>query len=54
MQREYPEILNCKNEPHPTQFVPNRFLYGELPSEVKVKLSIVINNYDFGIIFASW
>ena len=29
MEREYPDILNCENEPHMIQFLPDCYLYGE-------------------------
>jgi hypothetical protein len=36
MEREYPEILNCKTEPHATQFIPDCYLYGDMPSKVNL------------------
>ena len=34
MKREYPDILNCKKEPHEVQFLPDCYLYGELTLKV--------------------
>jgi hypothetical protein len=34
MKREYPVILNYEKEPHAVQFLPDCYLYGELPSKV--------------------
>ena len=40
MKREYPEILNCKREPHQVQFLPDCFLYGELTLKVDYYISL--------------
>jgi hypothetical protein len=44
MQREYPEIMNCEKEAHPTQFLPDCYLYGELTVKVKTIFSMASFN----------
>ena len=40
MKREYPEIIDCKREPHQVQFLPDCYLYGELTLKVKYNISL--------------
>jgi hypothetical protein len=47
MEREYPEILNCKTEPHPVQFLPECYLYGELTSKVYYNVFLESKNITF-------
>ncbi len=44
MKREYPEILNCKREPHQVQFLPDCYLYEELTLKVNYYLYLEPSN----------
>jgi hypothetical protein len=57
MKREYPDILNCESKPHPVQFLPDCYLYGELAWKVNnnscsILWCIVIFNKHLPYIFA--
>jgi hypothetical protein len=45
MQREYPEILNCEKVAHEVQFLPDSYLYGELPMQVNY-IFLLESSYD--------
>jgi hypothetical protein len=47
LEREFPELLNCQEEPHEAFFIPESFIYGEIAAKVILVLPTFLALLNF-------